>query len=251
MRSKKVILLALLGVYLNIVAFGFAYGVDNQKFELAMVNWLKNPSLYPGDPITEGFARFPTFFWPAVAYASTWADTQLVLFLAFLLTKVLFFCALTRLVARALPDARLVGCIVCAVALSPVLNNGTPLSDSDVLNSVQTHTSLAVALLLWVGCFLLEGRWVRAALVLGLSTYINGLFVIFVLFALAGFVLVDWPRRKREILLAGVLLGIVIVPCLVLSHGTFPSAFPKDYVEAILLRNPEHFTLQSHKLVDL
>src|SRR5262249_8761630 len=72
-----------------------------------------------------------------------------------------------------------------------------------------------------------------------------------VLFALAGFVLVDWPRRKREILLAGVLLGIVIVPCLVLSHGTFPSAFPKDYVEAILLRNPEHFTLQRPIVVDL
>src|SRR5215831_14575420 len=114
MRSKKVIPLALLGVYLNIVAFGFAYGVDNQKFMLAMVNWLKNPALYPNDPITEGFARFPTFFWPAVAYASTWVDTQLVLFLAFLVTKGLFFGALTRLVAAALQDARWIACIVCA-----------------------------------------------------------------------------------------------------------------------------------------
>src|SRR5712692_9134996 len=114
MRSKKVILivLALIGVYINIVDFGFDYGADNQKFELALFNWLKNPSLYPNDPITEGFARFPTFFWKAVAYASKWADTQLVLFLAFILTKVLFFCALTRLVARSLQDYRLVACIV-------------------------------------------------------------------------------------------------------------------------------------------
>ena len=104
-----------------------------------MVNWLRNPSLYPNDPITEGFARFPTFFWQAVAYASMWVDTQFVVFLAFILTKVLFFLALTRFVATAIQDYRLVACIVfarCPVAL----NNGTPLSNSDVLYSVQTHT---------------------------------------------------------------------------------------------------------------
>jgi hypothetical protein len=247
-RSKQVTLiaLALLGVYVNIVAFGFEYGKGNHDFALAMVNWLKNPSLYPDDPITEGFARFPTFFWPVVAYASTWADTQLVLFVAFIFTKVLFFWALTRLVAGAVQDYRLIACIVCAVALSPVLNSGTPLSDSDVLNSVQTHTSLAIAILLWVGCFLVEGRWANAALLLGCATYINGLFVIFVLFAFTGFVLLDWKQHKREILFALLLLGVVVLPCIALSRGAFPSSIPEDYVKVILMRYPFHFTLRSH-----
>lgn len=251
MKSRKVILISLFGVYLNTIAFGFVYGGGNQDFGLALVNWLKNPSLYPGDPIIEGFSRFPTLFWPVVAYASRWVDTRLVLFIAFILTKVLFFWALTRLLAGSLHDHRLIACIVCAFALSPALNHGTPLSDSDVLNSVQTHTSLSIALLLWVGCFWLEGRWVSAAVLLGFAVYINGLFVIFVSFAFAGFVLVDWQQRKREILLASTLLGAIGLPSLALLRGTFPSSFPKDYVAMLLTRYPFHFTLRSHPLVDL
>jgi hypothetical protein len=251
MRSKLVMLLGVLGAYVNIVVFGFEFAADNQKFELPLVNWLKNPSLYPGDPITEGFARFPTVFWAAVASASRWLDPQIVLFIAFVLTKILFFWALARLVAGAVADYRVVACIVGAIALSPILNNGTPLSDSDVLNAIQTHTSLGIALLLWVGCFLMEGRWVGAAIMLGLAAYINGLFVIFVAFAFAGFVLVDWQQHKREIILAAIVLVAIALPCLALSRGTFPSSYPKNYVDAILLRNPEHFTLRSHKLADL
>ena len=251
MRSKRISLIALLGVYVNTIAYGFQYARGNQEFELALVNWLKNPSLYPNDPITEGFARFPTFFWKAVAYASTWADTQLVLFLAFILTKVLYFCALTRLVARSLQDYRLVACIVCAVALSPVLNTGMPLSDSNVLDSIQTHTSLAIALLLWVGCFLIEGRWFCAALILGFAAYINALFVLYVSFAFAGFALVDWQKHKRDILLASLLLGVIVLPCLALSRGTVPISFPKNYVEMVVTRYPFHYTLRSHSADEL
>ena len=65
--TKKLILVALLGAALNILGCGFLYGQDNHNFELAMLNWLRDPTLYPGDAILGGFIRYPGIFWKAVA----------------------------------------------------------------------------------------------------------------------------------------------------------------------------------------
>src|ERR671922_2460529 len=100
MKSKHLVLLALLGLYVNIIAFGFKHDLELLPFQFALINWFRDPSLYAGDPITAAFARYPTFFWLAVAHASAWIDTPRLLFLVFILTKVLFFFALVRLVAK-------------------------------------------------------------------------------------------------------------------------------------------------------
>src|SRR5215467_10154916 len=156
MGLNRSVMFALLGVYLNIVAFGFSYCIDNHATWLPLVNWLTNPSLYPDDPALRALALYPTFFWRAIAYASTWIEPLHLVFVSFILTKVLFFSALIRLVGKSLNDYRLVACIICSIALSYLLNHATPFGTSDILNSVQTQTSLAIALLLWVGCLLVE-----------------------------------------------------------------------------------------------
>jgi hypothetical protein len=108
MQLNRSVMLALLGVYLNIVAFGFEYGIHNDTAWLPLVNWLMNPSLYPDDLVPKAIAMIPTFFGQAVAYASAWIETLHVVFITFILTKVLFFGALIRLVGKSLDDHWLV-----------------------------------------------------------------------------------------------------------------------------------------------
>jgi hypothetical protein len=252
MKSKWFILLVLLSAYLNIIAFGFAYGTGIHTIHLALVNWLRNPSLYPNDPLIEAFAWFPTSFWPAVAYASAWMSTQQLLFAVFILTKVLFFSALVRLVTNALKNGYLVACIVFSIALSPLLSGSvTPLSYSDVLRPVPTQTSLAIALLLWVGALWLEKRWLSAAVLLGIAIHINALFGLFTLVALIVLALYDWQEYKRQIVASLISIGIIGLPWLILSHSATPTAFPHNYVETLLMFYPYHHTLRSHSTFDL
>jgi hypothetical protein len=252
MKSKWLMLLALLSAYMNIIAFGFAYSTSSHAIQLALVNWLRNPSLYPNDPLTDTFARFPTFFWPAVAYASAWMSTQQLLLIIFILTKVLFFSALVRLVANALNNGYLVACIVFSIALSPLLSGSlTPLSHSDVLRPVPTQTSLAIALLLWAGALWLEKRWLSAGVFLGFAIHINALFALYTLVALIVLALYDWREYKRQIVASLILIGIIGLPWLILSHGAIPNAFPDNYVETLLMYYPYHHTLRSHSTFDL
>lgn len=236
---------------MNAAAYGFTYGGGNQQFELPLVNWLRDRSLYPNDPITGGFARFHTLFWPAVARASGWLPTEKVLLLFFALTKILFFLALARLVFPRVKNNFLAPCIVFSAALSPFLNGLTPFGASNMLDSVQTHTSLAIALLLWAGCFLLEGRWIPAALVCALTICVNALFCIYMLFAFAIFAFLDWPRRRTTIIVAGLLGAVISLPWALKSPGVITPYTPAGYVEAFLAYYPFHFWLHIHDPYEL
>jgi len=243
-RPLQVLLLGLAGAYANVVAYGFNYGGGNHQFELPLLNWLRNPRLYPHDPVREAFARFPTIFWPAVAHLSHWMSAEKVLFLFFLITKVLFFVALALLLRPRVQDIWLTAFVILAIALSPTLNDSTPLGGSDVLDSTQTHTSLAIALLLWVAWLLLEQRWVAAAVLCGITVYISAPFSAFMLFAFAVFAVIDWRRCKKSIMAAGVLGAAISAPWLALSRGVGYSHYPNAYVEALTAFYPFHFTLR-------
>ena len=250
-RLRHVLLLTFAGAYLNSVAYGFSYGTSNHQFELPLVNWLRNPGLYPQDPIRDAFARFPTIFWPGVAYLSRWLDSEKIVFLSFVLTKLLFFSALARIVHTRVKDSRLSACIIGSVALSPFLNDQTPLGASTVLDSVQTHTTLAVGLLLWVVCWLLEERWIPAAVLCGMTVYLDALYFVFMLFAFAAFLLFDWGRHRAAILIAGLLGAIISLPWLFLFRGVTYTQYPKGYVEALLAFFPFHLNLRSHETYDI
>src|SRR5215472_8680395 len=88
LRWTQVLLPGLLGAYLNCVVYGFAYARTGQEFQLPLVHWLRDPSLYPNDPIRESFRRFPIGYWTVVAHFSRWFTIEEILFVLFLLTKV-------------------------------------------------------------------------------------------------------------------------------------------------------------------
>jgi hypothetical protein len=250
-RQSQVLIFGLIGAYLNSVVFGFSYGTSNHEFDLPLVNWLRDPTLYPQDPIRNAFARFPTIFWSVVATLSQWLGLERVIFLLFLLTKLLFFLALARIVGGCVKDNRVAGCIVISVALSPFLNDQTPLGASIVLDAVQTQTTFAVALLLWVGCCLLEERWIAAAVICALTVYVDALYFVFMLFALATFAAFDWRRHRAAILVAALLGAAISVPWLFLFRGVTFSDYPHGYVDALLAFYPFHLNLRSHETYEL
>jgi hypothetical protein len=244
------ILLGLAGAYLNIVAFGFDYGGGNHEFELPLVNWLRDPSLYPNDPIREAFTRFPTIFWPVVARLSGWMSTEKVLFLFFVLTKIIFFLALAQLLKARVRNLWLAAFITFSIALSPPLNDLTPLGASDILNAVQTHSSLSIALLLWAAVCLLEERWIAAALICALNMYLSAPYSVYMLFAFAVFAVMDWRRNRKNILAAGVLGAAISTPWFLFSSGVSYRGYPKGYVEALVAFYPFHFSLHGHEVFD-
>jgi hypothetical protein len=250
-RLSRLLLLALGGTYLNVVVYGFSYGAGDHEFELPLINWLRDSSLYPQDPIRDAFARFPTVYWPAITYLSHGMSTQRVIFLFFLLTKLLFFTAVARIVEDRVKDSRLATCVVFTVALSPFLNDQTPLGASTILHAVQTHATLAVALLLWVGCLLLEQRWIPATILGALAVYLDALYFVFMLFAFAALAIYDWRRRRGEILIAGLLGASISLPWLLLFRGVIYRQFPNGYVEALLAFYPFLLHLRGQETYEL
>jgi len=148
-KWHQIVLPCLLGATLNILGFGFQYGIGNHIYKLAMFNWLRDPTLYPNDSIRGGFARFPSVFWRAVALVPDQISTEAVLFTVFLATKIIFFYGLTRLARCLSTERHFVSGVVVLFALSPILSIRTPFGYSPVLDPIQTQTPLAIALLVY------------------------------------------------------------------------------------------------------
>ena len=182
-QSRCLVLPGLLGAYVSVVSFGFIYGMGNHEYQLPLVNWLHDPTLYPNDPMTVTLALLPTVFWKAVAILSTWISTETLLFLSLVITKVLFFLTLVRILGRFLGVYGVIASLAFSAALSPFFAGFTPFGASDMLNAIQTNTSLAIVLVFCACAFLLEGRWLLAAVLMGVTTYLNALCVIYAGFA--------------------------------------------------------------------
>jgi len=244
-RSGYVVFLTLLGACLNMGAQGFSYPLGGDyDFDLPLLNWIRNPALYPGDPIREAFARFPTLFWPVVAALSTWFSTEHVLFTFFVLTKMCFFLAVGVFVAATVREKWLAGCIVAVLAVSLTLNTLTPFGASVSLSRVQTHQPLAIAVLLLAGVLLVLQRWRSAVILAALTIYIDAVPFFHAACAFAIFALIAWRKQLRRIGVAACLGLVICVPYLLTSEKALRVSFPRDYLQALLLIFPFHFTIR-------
>jgi hypothetical protein len=241
---------SLLGATLNILAFGFQYGTGNHIYEIAMINWLRDPTLYPNDPIRVGFARFPSVFWRAVALVPDHVSTQVVLFAVFVATKIIFFYGLTRLARCLSTERHFVSGVLVFFALSPILNIRTPFGYSPILDPIQTQTPLTIALLVYAGAKLIEGYWLRAAVVTAACFYLNAILVVFVLFAFAPLAVADFRHYSKRILLSSFGGAFIIAPWLLRNHTLAGGKYPPEYVPALLLYFPRHLVLSSHNHID-
>jgi len=244
--------LCVLGAYLNSSAYGFEYpnGPDYNLL-LPLTNWLRNPTLYPGDPMREAFTRFPSVYWLMVSKLSSWFNTEHVLFALFLITKLIFFLAVGRLIATTVRTKLIGVCIVGVIALSPLLNIPLPIGGAPVLTKTSEHALLAVALLFLAGTFLIERRWWIAVLIAASSIYIDAIPLLQTLFGFAAFALIDWRERKRQVLGSGLLGVAICIPWLIISRTALAVSFPRDYMQTLWMFYPFGLTLRFTPLVDL
>ena len=247
---KKLVPVAILGAALNILAYGFLYGQDNHDFELAMLNWLRDPTMYPGDMIREGFARYPTIFWKAVALVPHGVSTEAILFGLFLLTKFLFFLGLAWIARFATSDGRFVRLAMVLVALAPALNRQLPFGAVRLLDPIQTQSPLAIAVLVVACAALLDGRWILATVLAAASIYLSVPYTVFALFAFVALALADFRSKPRTILVSGVLGAGLMLPWLAMNLPMLRQHDPPDYVEALLLFYPLHLKWGTHHRID-
>ncbi|HTZ75389.1 MAG TPA: DUF6798 domain-containing protein [Candidatus Aquilonibacter sp.] len=215
-----------------------------------MLNWLRDPTLYPGDIIREGFARYPTVFWKAVALVPQGVSTEAVLFFLFLVTKFLFFLAIARIAWFATSDFRFMRLTAVLVALTPLLNFRMPFGAVRLLDPIQTHTPLAIAVLLCACAALLEGRWIFATVLTAATIYLSVPYTVYALFAFSAFAVVDFRSERRTVLFSGVLGAILMLPWLVMNLPMLLQHDAPDYVQALLLFYPLHLKWSSHHRID-
>jgi Domain of unknown function (DUF6798) len=215
-----------------------------------MLNWLRDPTLYPGDIIREGFARYPTIFWKAVALVPRGISTEAVLFFVFLVTKFLFFLAIARIAWFATSDFRFMRLTAVLVALTPLLNFRMPFGAVRLLDPIQTHTPLAIAVLLCACAALLEGRWILATVLTSATIYLSVPYTVYALFAFVAFALVDLKSKPRTVLFSGALGAILMLPWLVMNLSMLREPDPPSYVSALLLFYPLHLKWSSHHRID-
>jgi hypothetical protein len=244
-KGRSILWLTLLGAYVNSAAYGFNFSTEwDYSILLPLANRLRNPSLYPGDPFLQNAGPYLTPFWWVVVKLSQHWPTESILFVAFLLTKLVFFGALARLVWPVVKSKALAACIVAVIALSPALNSMTSIGGGRVLTSFETHASLGFAILLLAGVMLVERRWWTAVMLGSLGIYLDALMFLCSLFAFAVFALFDWREHKRHVFAAGLLGVILTAPWVLLSQHAVRSNIPSGYVQALLMFYPYQYTLR-------
>lgn len=240
-----VLFLSLLGCYVNAAVYGFQYpaGAD-YNFYLPLANWLRDPSLYPGDALRNAFPHVQTIYWPVVATLSRHFSMEHILFGFFLATKLIFFGAVGLLVAGRVRSRVLGGCMVPAIALSAMMNNQTPIGGTIILGEVSEQAALGLALALLAGVLLVEGRWRSAAIASGLVVWVDALHLVHLLPAIMLFVVLDWKNQKRRIVTAGLLGAGVFLPWFLHFRGSFLQNYPAGYISDLLIHYPLHITLR-------
>ncbi len=252
MKSRHELLLALLATYLHRVAYPFFDGTLQHEFQLPMVAWLRDPSLFPSDPIREAFANFPSLFWRAVAWLTNWFELQTLLLIGLFVSHFLAFWGLTRMIAREVPEAKFLAILLLGIALSPILTLEAPFGGGgEIFGGLMTQTKLGGALAIWAALCLLEGRWVWGALLLGLMLYIHVLLAVQLGFAFLVFLWRDWHHARRQIIGAGSILLLFGLGWLVLWPQALRVEYPAGYVETLLMHYPYHSVLSTRPAYQL
>lgn len=251
-QLRHELLLGLLATYLHRAAYPFYYGSGQHEFQLPMVAWLRDPSLFPGDPMREAFAGFPSLFWRTVAWLCTWFELETILLIGLFVSHFLAFWGLARMIARDLPDTRFLAIVLLGLALSPFLTMAAPFGGGGgIFGGLMTQTTLAGGLAIWAAICLLEGRWVWGALLLGLMLHIHVLLAVYLGFAFLAFAWFDWRHHRRQIIGAVSLLLLFGVGWLALARRALQAEYPEGYVEALLAHYPYHLVLSTRPAYEL
>lgn len=225
----------------SLIYTGYDAVASNRSVSLALVELLREPSLYPTDPIRETLPRYISALWWIVAWLSRYFPLEPLEFALFLATRILLFVAVYRLAWAVVPKNTLAvfsSMVAFALMPQPMFAQGT------IMVSILEQSSMAVPFVLLSLADLLEKRYWRSALWLGIVANLTVLYAVYIgvcllLVALA----IDELRRewKRWMLAAGFAL-VVATPVLLLTlaHRYVSPADVDLWYQVNRFRSPFH-----------
>jgi len=190
--------MATISVFLT--GYRHIYG-GNHAYQLVLVQKLNDPTLYPNDPFADTVYHYASAFWYVIAWLARFIDLSVVLFVFFLLNKLLFLLAGFRLARTFFPDSRYAPVVgMATMATFPQLLFG----DGYATDHTQ-QSSLSIATMLLALDAFLNKRWLSFAVWFGLAVNLNLMFSIFG----ATYVGVSWLIHLRRSYSADLLVRTV------------------------------------------
>lgn len=231
----------------SVLATGYLhiYG-SNHAFQLVFVHKAIDPALYPNDPIAATMGSYAAIFWYGVAWVAKYIDLSTLLFILFLVNRLLFLWAGFRLGQALFPNSRYAGLIaMVSVALLP----NSLFADAHAPAYTQ-QTGFAVAFALMAIDAYIRKQWLWCAFFSGMTINMNLMFGVF----LAPYILATWmvaPQRLeiiKQTVACGagaVLIGLPGIYLLFVASTGKPAYDPMTVWQVAELSYPNHFFPQT------
>ncbi|NJO93647.1 MAG: hypothetical protein HC820_03445, partial [Hydrococcus sp. RM1_1_31] len=140
---------------------GYAVYIENQALQIPLVDYLNNPSLYQNDPFGATLPYYASTIWYLVAFASRIVPLESLLFVLFLLTRLLVIIAAGYVAKVFAPQSKLA--VVGAMAVFALSLAGPTLGGNALLINYFEQTGLSIPFfLLAFAAFYQQNPWLVA-----------------------------------------------------------------------------------------
>ena len=235
----------------SLIYTGYDSVGGNRAVSLALVEWLLDPELYPYDPIRDTFPHYVSVLWWIVAWLARFFPLEPLEFVLFLLFRALLFYATYRLAQSVVPGnllAILSSMAAMALVPQPVLAEGT------IMVSILEQSSAAVPFVFLALADLIEKRYWRSAVWLGIVANLTVLYAAYTLVYLGAIALLfpDYRREWKRYMKPTLIFIVVSLPVILLlvsrpqvtgldvelwykvnrfrsAHHLYPLTFPLSY----------------------
>jgi len=187
----------------------------NRGVSLAVVELLRDPSLYPSDPIRATLLRYVSVLWWVVAWLSHYFPLEPMEFVLFLAARALLFYAAYRLARAVAPDSLLAAAssmAVLALVPQPLLAEGT------IMIGIFEQSGTAVPFVLLALADFIEKRYWRSMIWLGVVANLTVMYAAYttVYLGVIALLLPNYRADWRQWTKSGWLLLAVSLPVIVL-----------------------------------
>ncbi len=225
----------------SILISGYVVYSSNQSLQLALVNLLNNPSLYPNDPFGATLPYYASMLWRVVALATQFIPLEPLLLTLFLLERLLVIYAAGHLAQTFVPQSKLavIGAMALfALGIKPILGGGT------LVTSNFEQTGLSVPFFLLATAAFYNSRPILCAVWLAIGFNLNSMYGTYAITYLGAVFLLDstYRREWRKWLLYFGLFLLLASPAIWLTISAFGRKAPDTqlWLIASQVRFPYH-----------
>ena len=224
---------------------------ENQALQLPLIHWINNPELYPNDPFAETLRYYASTLWYVVAFGIRFISLEPLLFLLFLLERLLLFFAVGTVARRFVPNSQLA--MVGAMTLFALGLAGPTLGGNQLVINYFEQTGLAIAFYLLAFSAFYSQKPIIAALWVGLGFNCNSMFGVYTLTYFGAVFLLDgnYRRQWKQWLIAFGVFLLIASPAILLTLAAFSQQAPDHqlWYTASRVRFPHHlFPLTWNKI---